>query len=436
MSHQIIHMSQTKNYKSLTIFLFLLLGINLALVFLFPSKPLKIKEIELPKSPIDAQIRITFSEPVDQKNIEENFKFEPETIKGKISWTGKTLVFTPNNNLDFEKTYSISLPKNIKSLRNSTLKNPYTVSFTTPKSSFFYLDKNGYLSQYFPASKENFTINNELKIRTFDYSPSEKLIFAIDEKNAGYLINPETKETEKLDFETKINHGKWIPFENSLIISQTKAETELIKYDLEKEKTEILKTGDTLAYEIFISPDGSYITLIDETGALSLYSLESKKEELITREFLEHFGFSEYGGYLLYTVLTPNGIFDPRNNLMIFKSNGEKEILLENSNAQIDQPQVSPDETKLIFKYKVEKPILDFETPYYLAAMDIETREITILTPEDITINEPKFSPEGKFISFIKDETEILLYKFAANSYEKDEIISTRLTGSKIEWAY
>jgi len=44
--------------------------------------------------PEQQQLKFTFSRPMDQKSVEEEFSLDPQT-EGQVSWSGRTMVFTP-----------------------------------------------------------------------------------------------------------------------------------------------------------------------------------------------------------------------------------------------------------------------------------------------------------------------------------------------------
>jgi hypothetical protein len=44
--------------------------------------------------PEQQQLKFTFSRPMDQKSVEEGFFIDPQA-EGQVSWSGRTMVFTP-----------------------------------------------------------------------------------------------------------------------------------------------------------------------------------------------------------------------------------------------------------------------------------------------------------------------------------------------------
>lgn len=401
-----------------------LLLVNIALVLIVPFKAAEVAKADLPNSPIDAQIRLEFSEPMDKKSVQDNFSIAPQ-VEGKFSWTGKTLVFTPNKNLEYKTAYSVKLNQPAASLRGKTLQQNFEQHFNTDEAGFFYIStaKNTYgqLHQFAVGDTQATPLTpSNLMVKSFDYDPSSKQIVLLTDKGIS-IFTLENKELITLNNlnsdQHQINRVKWLPYENALLISRTKvfkegdlivpsmeaSDTELFSYQMESKKIKQIKTGFTLQYEFFATPDGSQIMLIDDAGNLVLKSLQDSKEELITSEFLEQYGFSEYGGYLLYTVTPPDDFPGLRSNLVIQNQDGQKNLLFGESFGNIDDPALAPDENFVAYKYSEEDEFIDFKRHYRLAFSQLKEQIHEVVTnKEDPSIDNPKFSPDGKNLSFIK----------------------------------
>lgn len=447
-------MSQTNSLKLGWIVVLLLFMLNATLVFLIPEKPPSIEKIVFPISAIDPQLRITFSETMNKVSVQDNFSIEPQ-IEGDFSWSGRTLVYTPKNNLNFDQTYNLEITGDTLSERGNSLQNPWREIFKTPPLSFFFIntskDHYGQLTEYSVADHQTREITPKGQtIRYFDYDGTTKKIVALTaENNDILLIDPTNLETSTLELDGKdsyVHRVKWLPFESEILISRSdindEVNSELLLYDLGKKSFTVVQEGPTLVYDFFPTPDGRGILFIDESGALVIKSLSDMSLELVAKEFLQHFGFSEYGGYLLYTVLTPQGIFDSANSLIIQNSFGEKEVILQNANITIDQASVSPDETKVVFLHKTQiYDLILADQPFRLARMLLDSKDISLLTPEDFSVNQPEYSPDGEMISLVNSDVsgwdlmneklqggEIFLYS--------DELDSIGIQGTDIEWVY
>lgn len=446
-------MSQNKNLKFGWIFVFTLIFLNILLVFIVPQKPASVEKISFPDSPIDAQIKITFSQAMNKASVQDNFKIEPP-IEGNFSWSGRTLVYTPLENLAFDKTYNLEIGSKTVSDNGISFAKNWEDTFKTGPLSFFFIsiekESYGQLQQYLVKEKKVIPFSPKGKvIRDFDYDKNtRKIVALVDGTNEILIIDSGSPKIQAIppfgNGEEYIHRVKWLPYENSILLSQSnledEAETKLLRYDLEEDGYTVLEKGSTLVYEFFPTPDGRGVLFIDPSGALVIKSLSDHSATLVTEDFLQHFGFSEYGGYLLYTISTPNGIFDLANSLIIQNSLGEKDIILQNANITIDQASVSPDEKKIIFLHKpqIGDPLLNDENDR-LAEMTLEDKNISLLTPENFPVSEPKYSPDGNIISFINSDSSgwnIMQNKLNGGLIYLSDMISTGIHGTNIEWVY
>jgi len=60
------------------------------------------------RTPRDAVVRITFSEPMDRGSVIAGFSFDP-SVPGNLSWEEDTLVFTPDGLLDYDTLYTVKV---------------------------------------------------------------------------------------------------------------------------------------------------------------------------------------------------------------------------------------------------------------------------------------------------------------------------------------
>lgn len=77
-----------------------------------------------------SNINVTFNQSVDQQSAQSKFSISPN-IPGAFSWSGNTMVFNPDNNLDFLTNYQITISADIKSINGLDSNESFTSSFTT-----------------------------------------------------------------------------------------------------------------------------------------------------------------------------------------------------------------------------------------------------------------------------------------------------------------
>jgi hypothetical protein len=75
-------------------------------------------------------ITITFDEPMNKGSAEDAFIVVP-FVNGSYSWTGNTLIFTPDSDLEYGTIYYIYMEIGAKDEAGNALEQPYQFSFTT-----------------------------------------------------------------------------------------------------------------------------------------------------------------------------------------------------------------------------------------------------------------------------------------------------------------
>ncbi|UCF07539.1 MAG: Ig-like domain-containing protein, partial [Thermoplasmata archaeon] len=80
--------------------------------------------------PVDTQIRITFSEPMDNASLYGAFRITPYA-PGTLNWDGNTLVFTPSGKLAGDTTYNITLSASARDRAGNMMEDDYGWEFTT-----------------------------------------------------------------------------------------------------------------------------------------------------------------------------------------------------------------------------------------------------------------------------------------------------------------
>ncbi|PKL36679.1 hypothetical protein CVV38_02120 [Candidatus Peregrinibacteria bacterium HGW-Peregrinibacteria-1] len=457
-------MSSTKHLKISIGITIALLVINVLLIIIFPSKPLKIKDIITPNSAIDPQIKISFSEPVEKSSLTDGGFIITPNIAGNISWAGNTFVFTPEQNLDFDTEYRIQLNTVIESKRNTRLAENINLTFKTPPLQLLYLNKKNEISsqifQYNIETGISTAITDEQhNIHWFDYDPTTRQIVALltDKDSSSDIVKPYLLNLEEQTFEPlpkitepdlQIHYAKWIPYENSLLISRSKIQyinpddtiatltgnsedTEMIVYNLTNKESTQLLTGNTLFYEFFPTPDGLGFSFINSNGALVAYNFATSDQEMISAQFINYFGFSHYGKYALYADKIADDNFLNEEDIAVIQSadGAKKEVRLQGVNPiVIDHLATAPSEETLAAAYT------SYPAEFRIALVDMETGEQTLMNESGHRTRAIEFSPNSEYFAYIEDQYDtpkIFIY-----SMEKKENIVKNVSGSMIHWLY
>lgn len=153
-------------------------------------------------SPDQAQnIAVMFNQPmVELSNETESasanllLQIKPE-VKGVTRWIGsRALIFTPSDSLPFATTFTVTVPKTVKSRSGKSLSNDYTFSFSTPSvrlvehypyNTYQQLGLNDTLVLKF---NQKVDLNLASKINIKD-SKGNNIKFSLSQKNADDLKN-------------------------------------------------------------------------------------------------------------------------------------------------------------------------------------------------------------------------------------------------------
>lgn len=88
----------------------------------------------------DTALIVTFSRPMDRASVESNLQIEP-ALSGKISWSGRRMVYTLTAPPQYDRTYKIELQKAREKLGFDKPGNsiePFVSQFRTPDRAFVY----------------------------------------------------------------------------------------------------------------------------------------------------------------------------------------------------------------------------------------------------------------------------------------------------------
>lgn len=450
-------MLQIRSLKSAYLIPLIILAISTILVVLFPNKPPKILDISLFDSPINPKISVTFSEPIDKLSLIDGGFLTTPRINGDFSWSGNTLFFTPKENLEFNTIYQLQINSTVKSQEGEYLQETFDYKVKTQPRRLVYLSPSGQISSYNFSNKQSTAITGgKLQILDFDYDSTTGQLIALALENtdkipALFLIDAETGKSRKLKkistSNYKINHVKWLPFENSLLVSRTKIQfvnndgsiattsqhakdTELIKYDLESKKVTPFITGNALIYEPYPSPDGFKVGYVNDQGAFVLRDINSGSETVIASQFYDYFGLSDFGNYAIYLTTDDFSVYTLQSNIVLQDTEGEKTtISVDEIDSKVIDPTISPDEKTLAFVVANEFG------DHQLAKADIESGVVKFLSEDLNKMGQLEFSPDGKLLAFIVEDYEKVSYIKIYN-LETEEFVDLERSASKLEWVY
>lgn len=89
--------------------------------------------------PLDRRLTVTFSGEMDTATLNAGTVLMSDGIEGAISYADRRLTFTPTDSLESYHTYTMTLKASIADTAGTALGQDYTWSFTTVKSTSFYV---------------------------------------------------------------------------------------------------------------------------------------------------------------------------------------------------------------------------------------------------------------------------------------------------------
>ncbi|MCD6569655.1 MAG: Ig-like domain-containing protein, partial [Deltaproteobacteria bacterium] len=82
------------------------------------------------RAPISTEISVIFSEAMDHASVESAFDIDPY-VSGTFSWSENTMIFTPDEDLTPDISYTVTIDTSAQDLAGNPLASPYSWSFTT-----------------------------------------------------------------------------------------------------------------------------------------------------------------------------------------------------------------------------------------------------------------------------------------------------------------
>jgi uncharacterized protein YfaS (alpha-2-macroglobulin family) len=131
-------------FKALLVVLFLFLAIVVTAIVGYPLMPVPSVQGYLLKGAVrefsvNAPIKVTFDQMMDQSSVERAFKVEP-ALEGRFEWEGNTLNYFPNRKLELGEEFAVSVSREAKSLIQKGLDSEYQENFLvveSPEVTFF-----------------------------------------------------------------------------------------------------------------------------------------------------------------------------------------------------------------------------------------------------------------------------------------------------------
>jgi len=428
---------------------------------LFKNSP-EVKEFSWQDKKIGARDQafyLIFDRPMSQEGVEENLKIEPP-LDGKISWSGKRLVYTLNRVIPYGRNYRLSLKNAQEKFRGRQELGqeiePFIAEFQSRDRTFAYIgsqeEESGRLILN-NSTKQNKTILTPENLTVVDFKftkDSEKIVFsAINEDNS----NNEFKQIDIYEVTTGLSKDLTtkIPGELKLIVDGKEYQNN--QFDLAGENQEIIivqriKHNDPLDFALWkilpgklpekldteggdftVTPDGKGIAIAQGEG-IAITPIDSQNQEKIVN-FLPKYGqvltFSNDGSSAaMINFNKDNSELRYTRSLFYVNNQGvEKELI--NINGSIIDCKFNHNGNQLfcLLTDLIETETELIEKPYFVA-IDIQSGKIIPLVAlpkyQDIKIS---MAPDGLGLLFDQLITENDLPKKALKNLPTNDDLLT-----------
>ncbi|WP_373481236.1 hypothetical protein [Geminocystis sp.] len=388
----------------------------------------------------DQGFSLTFDRPMSHESIEENLELEPP-LDGKISWSGKRLVYTLNKTITYGKNYRLSL-KNAREKFRGREKlgakiEPFIAEFQSRDRAFAYIgsqeEESGRLILN-NSTKQNKTIltPDHLTVVDFKFTPNtEKIIFsAVDERKkqndfkkldlyevtTGLSNDLTTKIPSQLNLildgeEYQNNKFDLAGKNGDIIIVQRSKNDDPTDFDLWKiEPGKIPQRLNTQGGDFIVTPDRQAIAIAQGEGIAIIPIVEEENKQSIN--FLPKYGqvltFSPDGNSAAMINFNKD---DPKlrytRSLFYVNNQGLEKELINIEGSIIDCKFNSNGKQLFCLLTELTQTETEFQEKPYFVALDISSGDVIPLLAlpkfQDMKIS---LAPDGFGILFDQLITE------------------------------
>ena len=413
---------------------------------LFNHKP-EVKEFSWSSQKIGAKDRafyVVFDRPMSQQSVEQNMRIEP-ALDGKISWSGKRLVYTLNQIVPYGKNYRLYLSNAQEKFRGQNKLGekiqPFVSEFQSRDRAFAYIgspegEESGRLILN-NSTKQNKTILTppNLTVIDFKFTPdSEKIVFsAINEKDD----NSEFKKINLYQVTTGLSKDFTTKTPGQIELLLNGEEYQNNKFDLAGEKGEIIivqrisqkqpqnfglwkiengkipqQIEDGDGGDFIVTPDGKGIAIAKGEG-IAIMPLENEKNNPSLVNFLPQYGqvltFSNDGSSAAMVNFNKDDSELQYTRSLFYVNNQGLQQELLNINGSIVDCEFNHRGSQLfclLTELEETEDKLIQEKPYFIA-IDIQSKQIIPLIAlpkyQDIKMS---MAPDGLGILFDQLVTE------------------------------
>jgi hypothetical protein len=428
-----------------TIIIILISGSNICYQdnCLFNNQP-KIIEFSWQDQKIGANDRaffINFNRPIDHESVEQNLAIEPP-LSGKISWSGKRLVYTLQNVLPYGKNYRLSLQNAQEKFRGkqklgATIE-PFVAEFQSRDRAFAYIGSEGEEAGRLilnNSTKQNRTILTPENLTVFDFKftpDTEKIIFSATSKESNDNLG--IKNLDIYEVSTGLSQDNTIKLPGKLKLLLDSSDYQNNQFDLAGEKGEILivqriKKDNPTDFDLWkvvpgknpqrlnaqggeflVTPDKKAVAIAQGEG-IAIIPIQKKENETLTN-FLPKYGqvltFSNDGtGAAMINFNKDNQELLYTRSLFYVNNQGVEKELINVEGSIIDCKFTPLGKHLFCLLTELVETETEFKEKPYFVGIDIESAQVIPIVAlpnyQDIKIS---MAPDGLGILFDQLVTE------------------------------
>ncbi|MEA5510633.1 Ig-like domain-containing protein [Crocosphaera sp. UHCC 0190] len=404
----------------------------------------------------DRTFNLKFNRPVNQDSVEKNLTIDPP-LPGRITWQGKTLIYTLNDPPIYGTNYQIKLQNAQRSYDENTIE-PFVSLFTTRDRVLAYIgiekEERGRLILYnitdINQPKKTILTPRDLVVTNFKIYPnSEQIIFSAFEPSlrtqgitkqelyavtTGFNISPsinpsqragrlkrilDANDYQNLSFDLSKN-GKTIIVWR--INNKNQADSSLWIIPEEEKPRSLGIPGSNFV----ISPDGKRLAVAQQGGIRIVPLGSDAGSSQILSNYEKTLGFSQNGEKLL---LVKDNV-DYTRSLVLINKDGEKQELLRTPYPIIDC-EFEPREKQNIYCLKTD--LIQGENGQYheepfLSVVNLKTKTdlplLALPNYRDVVLS---MSPDGVALLFDQVVTTVPQSEYDLLTSEKQAIADGQL---------
>lgn len=365
------------------------------------------------------QIRLEFNRPIKRDNIADYIKINP-SIEFRTIWSGNSLVVIPNQVLDSDTNYNLSISRELEDIYNEKFIEDFEFIFKTEQPKIALIEKPLNSNQEILAiynsdltNRQQILVRENIKY----FGINENFAVIVTENNYSNnieILNRRTNEVRSLDLvNQRVSAFSFSSSTTRNEFAYTKQDIEVkANYYLPKSKSKIyIYSLDSYSQNEF-NPQGTAEdvtsleysnkgeSLLYRTGD-SFYSIaESQNPENYTGigRFLSEGNFSKDDDDIVFIAFDPLNTYDSIQFLSVFNSNRET-TKIESNNIPVLDPKFKNKTDNIVYAERMNE-LITTKGIYKIMETDLKGNKKELLaSAENKSLELPVLSFDDRYIA-------------------------------------